>query len=680
VYEDVHWADPSTLELLGMLVEQSPTVPMLHVLAFRPDFVPPWPARAHITPLILERLDRPQVESLIWHVAGGKVLPAEVVQHVITKTDGVPLFIEELTRMVLESGLLQEGEERYELTGPLPPLAIPTTLHDSLMARLDRLAPVKDVAQLGATIGRTFGYELLQAVSPLDTATLQHRLRQLVGAELVFQRGVPPQATYTFKHALIQDTAYQSLLRSTRQQYHQRIAQMLEARLPETIESQPELLAHHYTEAGLGVQALDYWQRAGQRALERSAHVEAISHLTKGLEVLKTLPNTLECSQQELRLQLTLGIPLSATRGYAAPEVAHIYTRAQELCQCLGETPQLIPALSGLWRFYLLRAELIKALKVAEQCLRLVQHVDDPARLIVAHDALGETLFFLGDFAQARAHLERAVTLYDPQKRRPHRALTDPGVSSLSMFAGTMWILGYPEQSLQKSAEALHLAEELVHPHILASTLVIAAHCSQMRREVRTTQAQAEAVITLATEQRFPFWLAEATIFVGWVQAQQGQGTEGITQIQHGLATRQAIGIELTQPVFLTMLAEAYENEGQPAEGLAVLADAFTRVDTTGERWREAELHRLQGELLLRQAIPDAAQAETCFQQALAIARHQQAKSWELRAATSLSRLWQHQGKRAAARELLVPLYGWFTEGFDTADLQDAKVLLAQLT
>jgi predicted ATPase len=242
-----------------------------------------------------------------------------------------------------------------------------------------------------------------------------------------------------------------------------------------------------------------------------------------------------------------------------------------------------------------------------------------------------------------------------------------------------MWILGYPEQSLQKSAEALHLAEALAHPHILASTLVIAAHCSQMRREVRTTQAQAEAVITLATEQRFPFWLAEATIFVGWVQAQQGQGTEGITQIQHGLATRQAIGIELTQPVFLTMLAEAYENEGQPAEGLAVLADAFTRVDTTGERWREAELHRLQGELLLRQAIPDAAQAETCFQQALAIARHQQAKSWELRAATSLSRLWQHQGKRAAARELLVPLYGWFTEGFDTADLQEAKALLAEL-
>jgi predicted ATPase len=323
---------------------------------------------------------------------------------------------------------------------------------------------------------------------------------------------------------------------------------------------------------------------------------------------------------------------------------------------------------------------LVKARELAEQCLLLVHRVDDPTRLIVAHDALGETLFFLGDFAQARAHLERAVALYDPQKRRPHRALTDPGVSSLSILAGALWMLGYPAQALQKSAEALRLAEALAQPHILASTLVLAAHCSQLRREVRTTQAQAEAVMTLATEQGFPFWLAEATIFVGWAQAEQGRGAEGIAQIQHGLATRQAIGLELTQPVYLTMLAEAYENEGQPAEGLARLADALTRVDTTGERWREAELHRLHGELLLAWSAENHREAETCFQQALALARRQQAKSLELRAAMSLSRLWQQQGKRAEARELLAPVYGWFTEGFDTADLLEAKALLEELS
>jgi predicted ATPase len=581
--------------------------------------------------------------------------------------------------MVLESGLLQEREDHYELIGPLPALAIPTTLQDSLMARLDRLSTVKAVAQLGATIGRQFSYELLRAVAPLAEAALQHGLRQLVDAELVYQQGVGAQALYMFKHALIQDAAYQSLLRSTRQQYHQRIAQVLEAQFPETVETQPELVAHHYTEAGYAEQALNYWQRAGQRALERSAHVEAIRHLTKGLEVLKTLPNTPERTQHELGLQLTLGIPLSATRGYAAPEVAHLYTRAQELCQGLGETPQLIPVLLGLWRFYLLRAELSKAREIAERCLLLVQRVDDPARLIIAHDALGETLFFLGDFAQTRAHLERATALYDPQKRRSHRALLDPGVSCLSMLAGTLWMLGYPEQALQRTTEALRLAEAIARPHIRASALIIAAHCYQYRRDSQAVYERAEAARALATEHGFPFWLAEATIFVGWAQAEQGQGAEGIAQIQQGLATRQAIGLELCQSTYLTMLSEAYAQVRQPAAGLVAVTDALTRVATTGECWRAAEMHRLRGELLLQQTVAQPEEAETCFHQALTIARRQEAKSLELRAAMSLARLWQRQGKRAAAYELLAPVYGWFTEGFDTVDLREAKALLEAL-
>ena len=315
VYEDVHWADPSTLELLGLLVEQAPTAPMLHVLTFRPDFVPPWPARSHLTPLTLNRLDRPQVEALIRHLAGGKALPAEVVQHIVARTDGVPLFVEELTKMLLESGLLREEGDHYVLTGPLASVAIPATLHDSLMARLDRLAAAKAVAQLGAVLGREFAYALLQALAPLDEATLQARLGQLVAAELLYQRGRPPRATYLFKHALIQEAAYASLLKSTRQQVHQQVAQVLEAQFPEMVETQPELVAQHYTEAGLTEQAMPYWQRAGQQALQRSANLEAIQHLTNGLELLATLPETPARAQQELDLQLALGPALMATKG-----------------------------------------------------------------------------------------------------------------------------------------------------------------------------------------------------------------------------------------------------------------------------------------------------------------------------------------------------------------------------
>jgi predicted ATPase len=337
IMEDLHWVDPTTLELLSLLVDQGPTARILVLLTFRPDFPPPWTGRSHLTQMTVPRLPRRQAAEMTDRVAHGKALPPEVVEQIVAKTDGVPLFVEELTKTVLESGLLREGKDHYDLTGPLPPLAILATLHDSLMARLDRLATVKDVAQLGATIGRTFAYELLQAISPLDTATLQHGLRQLVEAELVYQQGVPPQAIYTFKHALIQDAAYQSLLRSTRQQYHQRIAQVLVEQFPETAKTQPELLAHHYTEAGLSALAVGYWQRAGTRASERSAYVEAINHLRKGLEVLQMLPDTPARLQHELALQTTLGPALIATKGYGAPEVAQAYTRARELCRQMGE-------------------------------------------------------------------------------------------------------------------------------------------------------------------------------------------------------------------------------------------------------------------------------------------------------------------------------------------------------
>ena len=682
VMEDLHWVDPSTLEFLSLLVDQGPTARILALLTFRPDFSPPWTGRSHLTQVTLPRLPRRQAAEMTGRVAHSKALPPEVVEQLVAKTDGVPLFVEELTKMVLESGLLQERETRYELTGPLTPLAIPTTLRDSLMARLDRLAAVKGLAQLGATLGREFAYELLQAVSPWDEGTLQRGLHQLVEAEFLYQQGLPPQATYLFKHALIQEAAYQSLLRSTRQRHHQRIAQVLEARFPESCETQPELLAHHYTEAGLMAQAIPYWQRAGQRAIERSANLEAIGHLTRGLEVLTTLLDTPDRTRQELDLQTALGPALRAIQGWSSPEAEHAYTRARELCQQVGETPHLFPVLFGLWTSSIVRPEFQTARELGEQLLSLGQDTSDPTLLPQAHWVLGFTLFFMGAFAPARAHLEQVMALYDPQQHRSHTLLygQDPRATSLYYAAWALWYLGYPDQALQRGQQAVALAQELSHPMSLAFALEGVAEIHQFRREARLTQERAEALMTLSTEQRFAFWLVSATVLRGWALAEQGQGEEGIAQLRQGLATWQAMGEALYQPRFRALLAEAYGKVEQTEAGLAVLAEVLAEVHKNGLCYCEAELYRLKGELLQQQAAGRGGEAEACFRQGLDVARRQQAKSLELRAAISLSRLWQHQGKPDAAHHLLAEIYGWFTEGFSTADLQEAKALLEELS
>jgi class 3 adenylate cyclase/predicted ATPase len=681
IIEDLHWGDPSTLELLGLLMDQTPTAHLLIVLTCRPEFHLPWAVRAHLTHLTLSRLPRTQVEVMVEQVAGGKALPAEVIQQVVAKTDGVPLFVEELTKMVLESDLLQEREDSYELMGPLPPLAIPATLHDSLMARLDRLAPVKAVAQLGATLGRTFSYELLQVLSPLDDATLQQALSRLVEAELLYQRGKPPQATYVFKHALVQEEAYQSLLKSTRQHHHQRIAQVLEERFPETVATEPELLAHHYTEAGLLAQAIPYWQQAAQHALQRFANVEAIQHLNMGLTLLKTLPDNRERDQQELAIQASLGPVLIATKGYAAPDVERAYSRAQALCQHVEETPQHFPVLRGLWSFYLARGEVRTARGLAQQLLHLAQRQDDPALLLEAYEAIGLTLFYFGELTPARVYLERSMTLYDPQQHRSHVFLygRDPGTFSLSYLAMALCLLGYPDQALQRSAEALTLGQTRAHPYSLALVLTYMAVIHQFRRESQAVSEQAEASTTLAIEQGFPYWAARGPILRGWALTAQGQRAEGLAEMQQGLAAWRATGAGLLRSYWCALLAEVYGQVGQPEAGLDVLAETLPLMDKTGERCWAAELYRLKGELVL-QAVAEEHQAEACFHQALEVARRQQARSWELRAAMSLSRLWQQQGKGQEARDLLSPLYGWFTEGFETADLQEAKALLEDLS
>jgi predicted ATPase/class 3 adenylate cyclase len=682
IVEDLHWADPSTLELLSLLMERGPTARILTLLVFRPEFHPPWERRVPVTSIALVRLPQHQTEVMVERVVGGKELPAEVRQQIVAKTDGVPLFVEELTKMVLESGWLRERDGAYELTGPLPVLAIPATLQDSLMARLDRLATVKEVAQLGATLGRAFPYELLQAIAPWDEATLQRALARLVETELLYQRGIPPQATYLFKHALIQEVAYQSLLRSRRQQAHQRIAQVLEMQFPDLTQTQPELLAHHYTEAGLSVPALPYWQRAGERALQRSANLEAISHLTKGLEVLRTLAETPERAQQELVMQITLGPALIAAKGYAAPDVADAYTRARELCRQVGETPQLFPALWGLWVFAFSRAELLTARELGEQLFRLAQRLRAPALLMEAHQALGQTLFFLGELTAAQAHAEQGVSLYDPRQHRTQAFLYgsfDPRVVCLSYAAWAWWSLGYPDQALKQSHEALALGQELAHPPSLAAVLHYAGLLHLFRREVQAVQAKAEIAMHLSTEQGLPYWKAVTTLVRGWALAAQGQFAEGIGLMHQGLSDRRAMGTELARPLHLAMMAEAYGQARQPAQGLTLLVEALTAMQSTSERWWEADLYRLKGELLLAQSADHTAEAEICFHQALDVARRQRAKSLELRATLSLSRLWQRQDKRAAARQLLAAIYDQFTEGFDTADLQDAKAQLHAL-
>jgi class 3 adenylate cyclase/predicted ATPase len=681
VVEDLHWVDPSTLELLTLILDQVPTSSVMALFTCRPDFDPPWALRAHLTPLTVTRLTRKQTELLVARVAAAKVLPLEVLEQIVAKTDGVPLFVEELTKMVLESGLLRERDGRYELTGPLPALAIPATLQDSLMARLDRLATVKDVAQLGATLGRSFSYELLRAVSPMEEPTLQKTLRRLVEAELLYQRGIPPQATFIFKHALIQEAAYQSLLKSRRQQFHQRIAQVLLEHFPETPETQPELLAHHYTEAGLLEDAIRYWQRAGERAFKRGANAEAIAHLNKGLAMLNDLPDGPERVGREFDLQAARGAVLMTTKGYAAPEVEQTYLRSLELARQTGNPSQLFAAEWGLFWFSMLRAEVRNCRPVGEELVRMAENAGDPGLLVQAHNSRGQNLYYLGDLPAARHHLERAIAICDAREHRAHdirRGQLTKVIANREHAALVLWCLGYPAQALERSRQALALAQTEAQPLGRAYALGFATQLHQLRHEGPAAQVQAEAMMALSREHGLTFWLAMATFRLGAAFALQGRLEDGIAKMREGLDAWRATGAELERPYRLAVLAQAYRRLGQAEAARGVLEEAFTAVNATGEAVWEAELHRLKAESLLAQADED--EAEASLLQAIVVARGQQAKSLELRSATSLGRLWQQQGKPEDARRIVSAVYGWFTEGLDTKDLQEAKALLDQLS
>jgi predicted ATPase len=680
VFEDLHWIDAETQALLDSLIDSLPTARLLLLVNYRPEYQHGWGSKTYYTQLRLDPLPPASAEAVLDALLGRDSGLAPLKQLLIARTEGNPFFLEESVRTLVETGVLVGEPGAYRLAQALPTIQVPATVQAVLAARIDRLPPEeKQLLQAAAVIGTEVPLPLLEAIADLPEEALHRGLAHLQAAEFLYETRLFPERAHTFKHALTQQVAYQSLLMSTRQRYHQQLARALEAQSPETVETQPELLAHHYTEAGLGAQAVGYWQRAGERSNARSAYVEAVAHLTKGLEVLQAQPDAPERTRQELLLQTTLGPVLGYTKGYGALEVETAYSRALELCRQMGETPQLFVTLMGLWQFYLVRAQHQTARELGERLLSLAQSVDDPALLVQAHRALGEAFQNLGELVLAQQHLAQGSALYNPQQHHSPTLLNDPGVFCLSFVALVLWLLGYPEQALQRLQAALTLARELSNPPSLAAALVFASFLHQVRRERQLAQERAEAAMALALEQGLPHWVAYGTIMRGWALAMQGQWEEGIAQIQQGLVAQQAVGAAIARPLFLALLTEAHAAAGQAEAGLGVLADALAQVDRTGERYYEAEVYRLKGELLLRQAVPDAPQAESCFQQALAVARRQQAKSWELRAVMSLSRLWQQQDKRAEAREFLAPIYGWFTEGFDTPDLQEARALLDAL-
>jgi predicted ATPase len=684
LYEDVHWIDPSTLELLGLVIERIRQLPVLALITFRPEFEPPWTGHSHVTALTMGRLGRRQGADLVARVTGAKPLPAEVVDQIVARTDGVPLFVEELTKTVLDSSLLTDTGDRYVLSGPLPPLAIPTTLHDSLMARLDRLAPVKEVAQIGAVIGREFSHELLAAVAGRPETELHAALDQLVASELIFRRGTVPEASYSFKHALVQDAAYQSLLKSKRQQLHARIAEALEARFPAIAEQEPEVLARHLTEAGFTDHAIRYWERAGRLAMAHAASKEAAAYFRKALAMCTALPDSRARQLQEIAFQSALGGALLHITGIASREVEGTYARTRELCRDVGDSRQLFLAEWGLCHVHLARAEHSRAKELADSLLVLAEREGDSGLLLQANHAAWSTHNALGESLAAKSAAERGWAIYDPAVHGTHAFIYgghDPAVCSRNIGSWALWRLGYPEQAVAWQEAGLALArQQPPHPSMLAHTFTWAAFLHQFRRDSHKLREQADVAVSLAREQGIANNEAEASMLLGWLMAAEGEPDEGVRLIRNGITVRQSSGTLFHHSYFLGLLAEGHARAGQNAEALHLLSEALSFAESRSERWYEPELRRLRGECLLREGGMDAGDAATCFEEALRVARAQAAKSWELRSAVSLARFWAEQGKRQKGHDLLAPVYAWFTEGFDTADLREAKVLLDELT
>src|SRR5882757_395369 len=677
IYEDVQWIDPTTLELLALIVERASHTRLLLLISARPEFTPPWPGYAHLTTVSLTRLSRREGTTLITGVAQGRALPDEVTNQILVRTDGVPLFIEELTKAVLESGLLRKREHDYVLDGPLAPVAIPATLQDSLMARLDRLSSVRQVAQVGAALGRQFSHELLHAAAGMPERQLSDALEQLVRAELLFRRGAPPNAQYTFKHALVQDVAYASLLRANRQQVHARIARAYETRFPEVVRAQPELVALHFTEAGLSDAAIEYWQRAGDLAMARSGHAEAIHHFSVALDLLTKLGEKPDRAAKELELCVKLGPALVMVKG-PSPEVEAIYKRAVALK--VGEDSSArFKALWGLYYCSLASGRLSEAAAHADELLALAQRLGADDLVLEGHHAKWATSLYCGELAAADEHSQEGISRYDCTQ---HHSLAftfsghDPGACAHSARALNMALLGFPQQAMKLGAEAVALARSLSHPFSLGHALWHSAIALQVGRQTQICRDLSSELLELSQEHDFPAMRGAGMFFSGWATADGGELEQGIPLMEQGLALYSAVR-HINRPHLLAVLASAKADLGKPDEGFELLEEALASIEVSGERWWLAELHRLRGRLLAARGQHD--KGEACFRQAIEVSRGQRARMLELRAATSLARLWSDRGKNAEARDLLAPIYGWFTEGFETLDLKEARMLLDDL-
>jgi class 3 adenylate cyclase/predicted ATPase len=681
IFEDAHWMDPTTLETLSALIERIDSAPVLIVITHRPEFDPPWTGNDHVEVHSLSRLSRRMGADLVAKVVGDKALPDEVLDQIVAKTDGVPLFVEELTKMVLEAGFLKDAGDRYELEGPLPPLAIPTTLQDSLMARLDRLATVKEVIQIGAAIGREFSLELLSLVSPLDENELHDALGQLVTSELVFRRGQGAETRYVFKNALVQDVAYDSTLKSERQHLHSRIAKALEDRFQNYVEVAPELLAYHYSKAGLVEQAVDSWLAAGRRAGGRGAFKEAIAHLRTGLEHAKALGDPGLRDQRELDLLLALGTPLIAVNGVSSKSVGELYDRARVLCYALDDDVHLSPVMWGLASHRAFLGELRSTFPLAEQFIdRAEQSNDDTAR-INANRVMGFFQLATGDFAGSRASFERSLSLYRIDRHRSLAALygQDARVASLAVLSQVLWFLGYPDQALASAVAARDHAEYLDDEHSIVYAHHYSAGVSTLRGDYETAHGAADRCIEIAQARGFPSWIATTRVIVGEIVAAQGDPVAGLAEAKAGFGLFQQLGARFLVPQLRATLARICTMAGVAAEGLDHVENGLAEAQQTGEQSSDAELMRLRAELTLLQAPERTEDAEADLLVAIRRAGEQAAKSIELRAATDLARLWHRQGNSPAAQALLAPVYGWFTEGTETADLKTAKALLEEL-
>jgi class 3 adenylate cyclase/predicted ATPase len=676
--EDLHWADPSTLDLLGEIIQRQANLHVLMVCTTRPGFAAPWLANPLCQEVPIEPLAPDDTRSLVARVVGPKPLPPALLEELVSRTGGIPLFVEAVTRTIIDAGILRELDDRYELTGPLPPGLIPATVQDSLMGRIDRLGADRVVAQLAATVGRESSFELLQAVLGKSAESLIAALIRLVELEIVLENGVPPGSTYTFRHALIQDAAYGSLLRATRQEFHSKIAEALVDRFPAMAETKPELLARHYEGAGRVSEAIAGWMKAGYQAQQRSALRECAAYLQKTIALLETLPpEDPGRLKSEMEAQLALAVALMSTIGWGSREAEAACIRARDLCEMLGNGPGLIGALWGLWTVYFLRGTLLPCLQAAEQVLNAAQLTGDPGLQIAARQAIGYSNYFLGNFTQAREHAEIALALYDPERERALVASFQIPLSSAcgNFLMMSLWFMGYPDQAEQARKHAWAMITALDNP----ACTVYAQACAMMidfaRRDHAAARQYAETLHAMATEGGFLLWAAQGRIYRGWAQAMTKDPEAGIAEMRAGLESYRLTGSDLMTPQFCIMMAEAQLRAGRPGEALAAISRGLRYVEESREHVHEPELHRLRGEIMIAQGAGSA--GEISFARAIEVARSQQAKMLELRAALSLARLYRQRGRIAEAVALLRPLHDWFREGRDMPELVETRAILA---